>query len=95
MAGRQGHFADLAHVPGADNQAAVIGVGFDALDQVGDLVDMASVSRGPAAPLIAVNGAEITIRIGPFIPDAYAIVGKIFDVGIAGEEPEQFMDDGF
>ena len=31
--------------------------------------------------------------VRPLVPDADAVIVEIFDVGVAGEEPEQFVDD--
>ena len=45
------------------------------------------------APLVAIDGAKIAIFIGPFIPDRHAVVFQITDIGIARQEPQQFMDD--
>ena len=43
-------------------------------------------------PLMPIDGAEIAVLIGPFIPDAHAILFEIADIGIAGEEPQQLVD---
>ena len=37
--------------------------------------------------------AEVTIFIGPLIPDAHTIVLQVFHIGVASEEPQEFMDD--
>src|SRR6516162_1462477 len=31
--------------------------------------------------------------IGPFVPDRHPMIVEILDIGIAGEEPEQLVDD--
>jgi hypothetical protein len=48
----------------------------------------------PGAPLVAVDGAEIALLVGPFVPDGDAVVLQVLDVGVAPQEPEQFVDDG-
>ena len=42
---------------------------------------------------MAVDRAEIAVRVGPFVPDGNAVGVEIGDVGIAGEEPEKLVDD--
>ena len=37
--------------------------------------------------------AEVAILVGPFVPDADTVVLEILYVGIAAEEPQQFVDD--
>ena len=54
-----------------------------------------SVRTFPAAPLFAVNRSQFAVLIGPFIPDAYAMFFQVFDIGIAFQEPEQFIDNAF
>jgi hypothetical protein len=84
VAGRQRHLADFADVPCGDDQAAVVGIFLDMRSMtLDDLVDRAAIGRGPAAPLVAVDGAEIAVFIGPFVPDADAVVVQVFDVGVA------------
>ena len=59
----------------------------------GKLVDLAPVRRLPSAPLLAIDGTKIAIRVSPFIPDRNAIFLQIADIGIAADEPEQFVKD--
>ena len=44
---------------------------------------------------MTVHRPQFAVFIGPFIPDTHAMVFEIFDVGVAGDEPKQFIDDGF
>ena len=39
--------------------------------------------------------SQVTVRVGPFVPDAHAVLLQVLHVGVAFEEPEQFVDDGF
>jgi len=64
-------------------------------DDLADLVDNLPVRPGPRAPLLAIDGAEITVLVGPFVPDADSVVLQIADVGIALKKPDQFVDDRF
>ena len=45
--------------------------------------------------MLAVDRAEVAALVGPFVPDAHAVVVEVFDVGVAGQEPQQLMDDRF
>ena len=94
MAGRQRHLVDIGGVPRRHDEPARIGVLADAGDDIGDLVDGAAVARRPRAPLRAIDRAEIALLIGPFVPDGYAMVAQILDIGVAAQEPQQLMDDG-
>src|SRR5215470_16850692 len=95
MARRQRHAFDLGRIPSGDDQPARIGIAADFIDHIGDLIDAAAVRRRPRAPLVAVDRTEIAVLVGPFIPDAHAVLVEIFDIGIAAQEPEQLVDDGF
>jgi len=93
VAGGEGHVVDVCGVPGADDEAAGIGIDLDGVDELLDLVDHAAAGRCPAPPLLAVDGAQVAAFIRPVIPDADAIVLEILDVGITREEPQEFVDD--
>ena len=93
VAGRQSHTVDLANVPSRNQQAARVGIGLYLLDELGDLVDMAAVGATPRAPLAAVDGTEVAVGVGPFVPDGHLVVVKILDIGVATEEPEEFVYD--
>ena len=54
----------------------------------------AAIGRGPGAPLLAVHRAEFAIRVGPLVPDGDAVLAQIFRVGLAAQEPQQFVGDG-
>lgn len=43
----------------------------------------------------AVDAAEVAIFVGPVVPDFDVIVFKVFYIGIAADEPEEFVDDRF
>ena len=94
MAGGQGHFVDEGGIPGGYDEAAAVGVAFDLLDNVGDLVDMPAVGGGPGAPLVAVYGAEVAVFVGPFVPDGDVVFFQVADVGVAFEKPKELVDDG-
>ncbi len=53
-----------------------------------------AVRRRPGAPLLAVHRAEIAVARPPTRPRCVTPLSlQIFDVGVAGEEPEQLMHD--
>ncbi len=93
VARHQRHLRQLAHVPGTDHQPARIGVALDLVHQPLHLVDRPAIGSAPAAPLLAVDRAEVAVGIGPFVPDPHLVVLQVPDVGIALQEPQQLMDD--
>ena len=95
VAGRQSHMVDVGHVPGAHNQAARVGVGLYVVDEFADLVDMRAVGCGPRAPLIAIDVAKVAILVGPLVPDSYTVVLQVFNVGVARQKPQQFVNNRF
>src|SRR5512138_1771689 len=94
MAWRQRHQLELADVPGAHENAARIGVAPDQIDRATDLIDRLTVRRGPRAPLPTVDGSELTVLIGPFVPNRNAVVLQVLDVRVAAQEPQKLVDDG-
>jgi hypothetical protein len=89
----QRHALDVARVPGSHQVAARIGVVLQAGDQLRDLVDFAPVCSLPVAPLMPVDRAKLAVLVGPFVPDANAVLLQGADVGVALQEPQQFVDD--
>ena len=94
VAGWQGHVLQLGDVPRADDVPAGIRVLLQQLQCLGDLVDVVAIRGGPAAPLHAVDRAQVAVLIGPLVPDADAVILQPPDVGIPGEEPQQLADHG-
>ena len=78
-------------IPRGHDVAAAVGVFLDAAHHFGDLVDALAV---PIAPLGAIDRTEVTLRVGPFVPDADLMVVQVPDVGVAAEHPQQLVDDG-
>jgi hypothetical protein len=50
------------------------------------------VRRLPPPPLLAVDGAELALRVRPLVPDADAVVLEVADVRLALDEPQQLVD---
>ena len=93
VARRQRHLFDFPDVPCADDQAAAVGIIFDLLDDLNDLMDGPSVRGSPVAPLRAIDAAEVPLFVRPFVPDGHTVFVQPLDVGVAAQEPEQFVDD--
>ena len=93
VTGRQCHAIYISRVPGGDDQSPAVRALLDHFHHVGDLVDHAAIGGVPAAPLVAIDWAKVAVGIGPFVPDAHAVVLEVLDVGIARQEPKQLVDD--
>ena len=93
MARRQRHRVQFPRVPRRHDLPPRRRIGADIRDQSPDLVDMTAVRRLPVAPLLAVDGAEIAVLVGPFVPDAHLAVLQPAHVGVAAQEPQQLDDD--
>src|SRR5262249_24541023 len=86
---------DLGGIPGGHDQPARIRIAPDFIDDIGDLIDAAAIGGRPRAPLMPIDPSGIAVGVGPFIPNAHAMLGEVFDIGIAAQEPEQLVDDRF
>ena len=94
MARRQGHVVDETGVPRADDVSPAVGIGLQLFDQLGDLVGVRAIRIGPRPPLVAIDRAQIALRVRPVVPNPDAIVLQVLDVGVPLKEPKQLMDDG-
>ena len=63
-------------------------------DDVRQLVDVPSVRRRPASPLVAVDRTQLAVGAGPFVPDRDSGLLQRAHVGLAAQEPEELVDDG-
>ena len=95
MAGGQGHLVHFCHVPGVDDHTAAIRLIFDLRNDPTDLIYVSAVVVRPRSPLVSVHGAQFARRVGPLIPDAHPMFLEIMHVGVAAQEPKQFVDDAF
>lgn len=93
MTGWQRHAIYIPRIPCGDQMAARVGVLFQSVDKLHDLVDLAPVGGFPVAPLMAVNRTEVAVLIGPFVPDANSVFFQVTDVGIALQKPQQLVND--
>ena len=91
VARRQRHLVDLAHIPRRYQQTPRIGIVLDLLDKGRNLVDMAAVGASPRAPLMAVDGTQVAVGVGPLVPNCHLMVVQIADIGVAPEEPQQLI----
>ena len=83
---------DLTHIPGRHYMTSRTGIRIDLLQHPSDLINVPSISRWPGAPLIAVNGTQVAVLVGPFVPDRHTIFVKRMDVRVTFQKPEQFAD---
>lgn len=74
MTGWQGHLIELADIPGRHDMPARVRVGGDRFDDLGELVDLPAARGWPAAPLVAIDGAEFTGPVSPLVPDVDAVL---------------------
>jgi hypothetical protein len=93
VAGRERHLRQRRHVPRGDQHAAGVGIRAQRLQDLGELVDRAAVRGRPRAPLHPVDGAELTVPVGPLVPDAHPVLLQPPDVALAAEEPQQLAED--
>ena len=94
VAGHERHLVEFGHVPGADDDAAAVGVGFERVDDLLDLVHMAAAGLGPTAPLHAIHRPQVAVGTGPFVPNRAAALLQPLHVAVATQEPQQLDDDG-
>jgi len=94
VARRQRHRPQFARIPRADDVPPAVGIFFDLRDHVVNLVERAAVGGAPVRPLRAINAAQISIRVRPFVPDRHAVIVEPFDVRVAAQKPEQLVEDG-
>ena len=94
VARRQRHLLNLAHIPRTDDEPARVGIFLYIIEYLRNLVNGGVVSAGPRTPLLAVNGTEVAVRVGPFVPNRHLMVVQVGNVGVALQEPQQFIDDG-
>ena len=92
MAGWQIHAVEVGYVPCRDDEASGVRIFLDLAHHFADLVNVAAVVIGPRAPLVAIDVSQTAVGVGPFVPDADAVVLQVFYVGVAVEEPQQFVD---
>src|SRR5919112_56847 len=94
MTGCERDAIDLTGVPGGDNLPPGIGITFDEFDQISELIDLTPVGGFPPAPLLPVDGSEVSLFVGPLVPDTYLALLQPPHVRVATQEPQQFDDDG-
>ena len=92
VARRQRHVVHLSRVPCRHNHASRVGMVAQLVEHVLYLVDGAALIVGPRAPLMAVHRSEVAVLVCPFVPDAHAVLLQVAHVGVAAQEPKQFVD---
>ena len=91
--GRESVKRKVGRIPGGHQQSARVGVGADAGHHRGDLVNGRSAGTGPAAPLVAVDGAKPPVGGGPFVPDADPSFLQPPVIRRPGKKPQELVDD--
>jgi hypothetical protein len=94
MAWRQHHLSDFAWIPRVDDVSPAVRIFFDLCDDIFNLINRTAIRSFPITPLRAVNAAQISVRVRPFVPDRHAVVVEPFHIRVAAQKPEQFVNDG-
>ena len=47
----------------------------------------------PGPPLLPVDRAKLPVLVRPLVPDMNPVLGEIAGVGVAGQEPQELVDD--
>lgn len=95
MAGRQVHISQITDIPCADDDAARVRIVANHVDRLTDLIDRSAFVISPRTSLVTVDRPQITVRIRPFVPDAYAMLLQVTHIRIALQEPQQLVNDRF
>jgi hypothetical protein len=90
VAGRKRHPAEFARVPGSDDQPSAVRIFADFIHNTLNLIDRPSIGSAPVAPLRPVHPAEVTVLVGPFVPDSDSMIRQESYVGFAAYKPKQF-----
>ncbi len=94
VAGHECHLVEFGHVPCAHDDAAAVRVAFERVDDLLNLVDVAAVWGGPAAPLHAVHGAKVAVFTGPLVPNGDIAFFEPVVIARTRQEPQQLLNDG-
>ena len=88
VAGRESHIGEVGDVPGADDDTARVGIVTYIVDRCGELVDDTTARVAPRAPLSAVARSEVAVLVSPLVQDAYTIMLKVLNIGVALYKPQ-------
>lgn len=64
------------------------------VDNLRELVNLSASGFGKTPPLVAVHWTQVSVLVGPLVPDAHPVVFEVFDVRISAYEPQKFIYDG-
>ncbi len=76
VARHERHLGQVGHIPSADDDAARIGVGFERVNHIADLVDVLAIRCRPATPLHTIHRTQVAVGAGPFVPNRAATLGQ-------------------
>jgi len=103
MAGRQFHARNVADVPGRNDDAARVGILSDEIQSLLNLIHVLAAVKAcsglfhiarPTAPLIAVDGTQLSVRGSPGVPYRSVLGQIVVDIGASAQEPEQLSEHG-
>ncbi len=93
MARRQCHLRNIGGVPSRHDQSPRIGIRANRFHNLSNLIDTPAIGRDPRPPLLAVDGAELAIIVGPFIPNCDLVLVEITNIRFSAQKPEQLVND--
>ena len=93
MAGWKSAGLCVTRRPGGDHHSPACRVGFQLVDEPGDLVIAAIVRQGKMAPEVAISARHLVIFVRPRIPEFAVVPSKQVNIRIARQEPEVFNND--
>ena len=87
VAGHQCHLIEFPHIPRRDDDPSTVGVGFDGLNGLSNLINDSAILGFPTTPLLAIDRSQVSVFIGPLVPNADTVFLKVLDVRITFEKP--------
>ena len=93
MTRHERHLGQIGHVPSAHDHASRVGIGLQCFHEIGNLIDVLSIGRGPTSPLHPIHGPQISIFLGPFVPDGDPALLKPQVAARTTQEPQQLLND--
>jgi hypothetical protein len=94
MTRRQSHSIKFTRVPGANQMPPAVRGGLDLVDDLIELMNRPAFRRAPVTSLGSVDTTEVTVSIGPFIPDANAVFVEIRCIRVSANKPQQLINHG-
>lgn len=83
MTWRKLHLVDDGDIPCAYEVPAGIRIFLDRVDDLLNLIDRSAVRRLPSTPLRSINGPQIAVLVGPFVPYSDSMLFQVMNIRIA------------